>query len=193
VAIPTVPGIPAATPAATRPAPAPVDPDDDLDDDDLDDDYADDPDEADGVIWRAASPAPPTPTSAPAEPPPAPVYPPGKRVRVVLAERKAAARPVRTVIDIQEDGAVGEVLRSGLIKSQLRVAMGFALLGGLPLFLLPAVFDLFPDIGSIAIFGLRLPWLLLGVLVYPFLFGLGWWFTHVAERVEQDFADHVQD
>jgi hypothetical protein len=191
VAIPTVPGIPAATPAATRPAPAPVDPDDDLDDDDLDDDYAEDPDEADGVIWRAASPAPQAP--APVEPPPAPVYPPGKRVRVVLAERKAAARPVRTVIDIQEDGAVGEVLRSGLIKSQLRVAMGFALIGGLPLFLLPAVFDLFPDIGSIAIFGLRLPWLLLGVLVYPFLFGLGWWFTHVAERVEQDFADHVQD
>ncbi|MDT7576221.1 MAG: hypothetical protein QOH17_2554, partial [Pseudonocardiales bacterium] len=136
-------------------------------------------------------PAPQAP--APVEPPPAPVYPPGKRVRVVLAERKAAARPVRTVVDIQEDGAVGEVLRSGLIASQLRVALGFALIGGLPLFLLPAVFDLFPDLGTIAIFGLRLPWLLLGVLVYPFLFGLGWWFTHVAERVEQDFADHVQD
>ena len=184
VAIPTVPGMPAATPSGSRPAP--VDPDDY---DDLDDDYAEDPDEGDGVIWRAESPAPPIP----AELPPAPVYPPGKRVRVVLAERKAAARPVRTVVDIQEDGAVGAVLRSGLIASQLRVALGFALISGLPLFLLPAVFDLFPEIGSIAIFGLRLPWLLLGVLVYPFLFGLGWWFTHVAERVEQDFADHVQD
>ena len=121
------------------------------------------------------------------------MYPPGKRVRVVLAERKAAARPVRTVVDIQEDGAVGEVLRGELIASQMRVALGFALIGGLPLGVLPALFYAFPDIGTIAIFGLRLPWLLLGVLAYPFLFGLGWWFTRAAERVEQDFADHVQD
>ena len=33
----------------------------------------------------------------------------------------------------------------------------------------------------------------LGILVYPFLLGLGWWFTRTAERVEQDFADHIQD
>jgi len=36
-------------------------------------------------------------------------------------------------------------------------------------------------------------WLLLGVLVYPFLLGLGWWHTRTAERVEQNFADHVQE
>jgi hypothetical protein len=29
--------------------------------------------------------------------------------------------------------------------------------------------------------------------VYPFLLGLGWWFTRTAERIEQDFADHIQD
>ena len=34
---------------------------------------------------------------------------------------------------------------------------------------------------------------LLGFLVYPFLLGVGWWHTRTAERVEQDFADHVQD
>jgi hypothetical protein len=197
VAIPTVPRLPA-TPPSAPPAPPIAQPDPDDLDDDLDDDYPDDADEddgAEGVIWRASTPAPaPVPQAAiPEEPPPAPVYPPGKRVRVVLAERKASARPVRTVIDIQEDGAVGEVLRSELIASQMRVALGFALIGGLPIGLLPAMFDLFPDLGTIAIFGLRLPWLLLGLLVYPFLFGLGCWFTRVAERVEQDFADHVQD
>ena len=50
-----------------------------------------------------------------------------------------------------------------------------------------------PELGTIAILGLRLPWLVLGILVYPFLCGLGWWFTRTAERVEQDFADHIQD
>lgn len=192
MAIPTVPGLPAATPTVTTPPRRAVLDDDTDDYPDYPDDYADDSDDGvDGVVWRAATPPPPAPT--PASPAPATVYPPGKRVRVVLAERKAAARPVRTVVDIQEDGAVGEVLRSELIASQLRVALGFALIGGIPLGLLPLLFYAFPHIGTIAIFGLRLPWLLLGVLVYPFLFGLGWWFTRAAERVEQDFADHVQD
>jgi hypothetical protein len=116
-----------------------------------------------------------------------------RRVRVVLAERKGVARPVRTVVDIQEGTGVGELLRSNLIGSQLAVALRFAVGAGLTLGLLPLLFAMFPEIGRIDVLGLRLPWLLLGVLVYPFLFGLGWWHTRTAERVEQNFADHVQD
>jgi hypothetical protein len=168
------------------------------DDSDRDDDDADDGD--DGVIWRAAA-APPPPPARPAPPSlarPAPAAEPtpppsGKRVRVVLAERKAAARPVRTVVDLQGDSPVGEALRTGLIVEQLRVALRFALFGGLTLGVLPVLFYVVPDLGTIAILGLRVPWLVLGILVYPFLLGLGWWFTSTAERVEQDFADHVQD
>ena len=37
------------------------------------------------------------------------------------------------------------------------------------------------------------PWLLLGLLVYPFLVGVAWRYTRVSDRVEQNFADHVQD
>lgn len=200
-AIPTVPGMPARTPT-------PPDPDDDdgySDDYDDDDDGDDDGDGGgDAVIWRAATPPatiPPataspigrTPIPAPRAPEPPSPPPSSKRVRVVLAERKAAARPVRTVVDIQGDGPVGEALRAGLIADQMRVALRFALFGGLTLGVLPWIFYLVPDAGTVAIFGLRLPWLLLGILVYPFLYGLGWWFTRTAERVEQDFADHVQD
>ena len=116
-----------------------------------------------------------------------------RRVRVVLAERKGVARPVRTVVDIQEGTGVGELLRSNLIQSQLAVALRFAVGAGLALGLLPLLFAMFPEIGLIDVFGLRLPWLLLGFLVYPFLLGLGWWHTRTAERVEQEFADHVQD
>ncbi len=116
-----------------------------------------------------------------------------KRVRVVLAERKGVARPVRTVVDIQEGTGVGELLRTNLIGSQLAVALRFAVVAGLSLGLLPLLFAMVPEIGRIEVLGLRLPWLLLGVLVYPFLFGLGLWHTRTAERVEQNFADHVQD
>jgi hypothetical protein len=116
-----------------------------------------------------------------------------KRVRVVLSERKGVARPVRTVVDIQENTGVGELLRSNLIGSQLTVALRFAVVAGLTLGVLPVLFWLFPDIGRTELLGIRLPWLLLGVLVYPYLVLMGYWHTRAAERVEQNFADHVQD
>jgi hypothetical protein len=116
-----------------------------------------------------------------------------KRVRVVLSERKGVARPVRTVVDIQENTGVGELLRSNLIGSQLTVALRFAAAAGLTLGLLPVLFWLVPDIGRMELLGIRVPWLLLGVLVYPFLVLMGYWHTRAAERVEQNFADHVQD
>jgi hypothetical protein len=178
-----------------------------------DDDDVDEP--ADGILWSASSMPPAEPdTPAPgvavpaqrageqetADAPRGARFPrpedddaPAKRVRVVLAERKGVARPVRTVVDIQEGTAVGELLRSNLISSQLRVALRFAAGAGLTLGILPLLFALFPAIGETDVLGLRLPWLLLGVLVYPFLLGLGWWHTRTAERVEQSFADHVQE
>jgi hypothetical protein len=117
-----------------------------------------------------------------------------KRVRVVLAERKSVARPVRTVVDITEGTGVGELLRTNLIGSQLAVALRFAIGAGLTLGLLPLLFAMVPELGRVeVVFGLRLPWLLLGVLVYPFLFGLGLWHTRTAEHLEQNFAEHVQD
>ncbi len=115
------------------------------------------------------------------------------RVKVIFSERRNGAPAVRTVVDVQEGGAVGELLRSNLIGSQLAVALRFAIGVALTLGLLPLAFAMFPEIGRTEVLGLRLPWLLLGVLVYPFLLVLGWWHTRTAERVEQDFADHVQD
>ena len=116
-----------------------------------------------------------------------------RRVRVVLSERKGVARTVRTVVDVQEGTAVGELLRTNLIGGQLAVALRIGGLALLVLGLLPALFAFYPELGRLDVLGLRLPWLLLGVLVYPFLLALGWWHTKAAERVEQNFADHVQD
>jgi hypothetical protein len=130
-------------------------------------------------------------TSA-ADLPPTEPMPSGKRVRVVLSQRKGHARPVRTVIDVQELTEVGEVLTTSLIRSQLGLALrigGLALLG---LGVLPAAFYLFPDLGRFELFGLRLPWLLLGVVAYPFMVLLGWMYARAAEKLEQIFADHIQ-
>lgn len=180
--------------------------DDDLEDDDLIADGMEDE-----ILWSADALPPAEPAAVPqqrqpdepaVEPPRGARFPrpddpdaeaTAKRVRVVLAERKGVARPVRTVVDIQEGTPVGELLRANLIGSQLRVALRFAAFAALTLGSLPLLFAWLPAIGQIDVLGLRLPWLLLGFLVYPFLLALGWWHTRTAERVEQNFADHVQE
>jgi hypothetical protein len=123
----------------------------------------------------------------------APPEPGSTRVRVVLSERKGVARPVRTIKEVQEGTAVGDLLRRDLIRSQLTVTLRFALLTVFVLGSLPAVLVLLPEVGRFHVLGLRVPWLLLGLLVYPFLVGVAWRYTRVADRVEQNFADHVQD
>jgi hypothetical protein len=133
-----------------------------------------------------AVPEPRTPVSAPSDPT-------GRRVRVVFAERRNPTQRVGTMKEVQEGTAIGDLLRTELIGSQLSVALRFAAVAGLSIGLLPLLFVLFPAVGQAEVLGLRLPWLLLGVLVYPFLLALGWWHTRTAERVEQSFADHVQD
>ncbi|MGI8816812.1 MAG: hypothetical protein ACR2G2_16425 [Pseudonocardia sp.] len=125
---------------------------------------------------------------------PAETLPPGKRVRVVLSQRKGAPpRPVQTVVDMQELTQVGELLSASLIRSQLNLAVRIGGIATIALGSLPAIFMIFPVLGRVEFFGLRLPWLLLGGLSYPFLLGLGYLHARSAERLEQIFADHIQN
>lgn len=112
------------------------------------------------------------------------------RVRVDIAARRRV-RVDHTLREIQEQTEVGDVLVRGLIRSQLALALRLSLvvivlLGGLPL-----MFAAFPELSDVTVAGLRLPWLLLGVLAYPFLFGVAWIHVRQAERNEQDLTDFV--
>ncbi len=53
------------------------------------------------------------------------------------------------------------------------------------------VFAVAPKLASARPFGVALPWLLLGVAAFPFLFIVGWVYVHLAERNERDFVDVV--
>ncbi|MEQ3551271.1 hypothetical protein WIS52_12390 [Pseudonocardia nematodicida] len=117
----------------------------------------------------------------------------GGRVRIVLSERRSTAHSSRGLSDVQDPGTVGTVLRNSLVRSQLLLSLRVGMVALIGLGLLPALFMAFPVLGGIAVLGIRLPWLLLGLLVYPFLLGLGWWFVTSAESVEQEFADDVAD
>ena len=49
-----------------------------------------------------------------------------------------------------------------------------------------------PSVAGVRPFGVALPWLLLGVVAYPFLFVVGWIHVHLAERTERDFTELVE-
>lgn len=114
------------------------------------------------------------------------------RTRVVLAQRRGA-RMVRTRVEVQEHTEVGEAMVRGLVRAQLGLALRLALVTVGALCAIPLVGIAFPSLTTATLLGVRLPWLVLGVTVYPFLYGVGRLYIRLAERNEQDFNDLVED
>lgn len=117
----------------------------------------------------------------------------GKRERVVLAERRSSRRVVRTLAEVEEQTGVGEVLVRQLVRAQLTLAMRLMALTVVVLASIPLAFLLAPSLGTVSILGLRLPWLLLGLAVYPFLITVAWSYNRSADRNEQEFTEMVEN
>src|SRR3982750_2101171 len=111
-----------------------------------------------------------------------------ERTRVVLGEVAARRRPTdRGHADLAEQTPVGEALVKGLVRAQLALALRLALVVITGLGALPLLFAVAPAAGAGKGLGVAVPWLLLGVLSFPFLAGVGWAYVRWAERNEQDF------
>ena len=120
---------------------------------------------------------------------------PAQRVRVVLADATRArpvgpAEPAR--VELEEQSPIGEALVRGLVRAQLAVALRLAAVVAVGLGGLPLLFAFAPPLAQFRLFGVALPWLLLGVLAYPVLFGVGAAYVHLAERNEQEFTDLIE-
>ncbi|WP_083883940.1 hypothetical protein [Nocardia higoensis] len=114
-----------------------------------------------------------------------------QRERVVLAGRQGARRmPTRG--EMVEQTEIGEALIDGLIRAQLGLAVRCALVTVLVLGSLPLLFTATP-LGSMRVAGMNLPWLILGVAVYPALMLVGRLYLRWAERNESDFLDVTRD
>lgn len=116
------------------------------------------------------------------------------RVRVTGPPRRRASgvRPTASR-EIDADTELGAVYMSSLLGEQLRLAAGVLVALGLTVGILPLVFHLFPHLSEVRVAGMPVPWLLLGVLVYPWLLALGWIYVRRAEANERDFIDLVDD
>jgi hypothetical protein len=114
------------------------------------------------------------------------------RVRVTSPLTTAPAHVRRSVQqEIDESTGIGEIYMRSLIRSQLRAALTVALTIVLGIGALPLVFLAFDTVTEFELLGVPAPWLILGVLVYPGLFGLGWVYIRQAERAERDFTELV--
>lgn len=114
---------------------------------------------------------------------------PPPRVRVTGPPRRTAAPARRRAEDIDEGTALGAVYVGSLLRAQLGLAARVLLVLGVTVGLLPLLFFAFPGLDEVALAGVPLPWVLLAVLVYPWLVVLGWRFVRSAERHEREFVD----
>ena len=116
-----------------------------------------------------------------------------ERVRITNPLTNASPHLRRSVEqEIDESTAVGEVYMRSLIRSQLRLALVVVFTLMLSVGIMPIVFVMFDSVTLYRVFGIPLPWWILGVVVYPFLLVLGWLYTRQAERAERDFAELVE-
>jgi hypothetical protein len=115
------------------------------------------------------------------------------RTRIVLAEvARARSGRDRTKAELAEQTRVGDALVRGLVRAQLALALRLSIVVAVGLGGLPLLFAVAPAIGTTGLFGVKLPWLLLGVAAYPFLILVGFAYVHLAERNEQDFTALVE-
>ena len=95
--------------------------------------------------------------------------------------------------DIDTDTRLGEIYLGSLLRAQLGLAARVLGMLALAVGSWPLVFHLWPGLAAVEVAGVPLAWLVLGVLVYPLLVGLGWWYVRRAERNERAFADLMDE
>lgn len=105
------------------------------------------------------------------------------------SRRRPRVRPASLTHEIDEQTELGAVYISSLIRSQLRLAVAVLTVALGVLAALPLLFRVVPDLTAITVFGITLPWLILGVVVYPAFLGAAWFYASNAERIERDFVD----
>lgn len=110
----------------------------------------------------------------------------------MLAHRRGS-RLVHTRVEVQEQTEVGDALVRGLVRAQLGLALRLAAVVAGGMAALPLINAVFPELSNASVFGMRLNWLTLAILVYPALYGIGRLFIRLAEQGERDFMGVVDD
>ncbi|MBS43689.1 MAG: hypothetical protein CMH83_11130 [Nocardioides sp.] len=115
----------------------------------------------------------------------------GDRVRVTGPDRRS--RPVPRRRDLHAQTALGDLYLRSLLRAQLRLAAVVVGVLMLTVGALPVLFVVLPGLVDRTLLGVPVPWVVIGVVTYPWLVVLGWWFVRRAERNESRFAELVEE
>lgn len=110
----------------------------------------------------------------------------------MLAHRRGA-RMVRTRVEVQEQTEVGDALVRGLVRAQLGLALRLAAVVVTVIVAIPLLGNAFPAFEQLTVFGIKVNWLILGALLYPMFYGVGWLYVRLAEQSERDFIGIVDE
>jgi hypothetical protein len=91
--------------------------------------------------------------------------------------------------ELEEQTGLGEVYLSALLRAQLRLSVAILLGSAVVVLGLPALFVLLPSTRSLMVGPIPLPWLAVGVLIYPVVFVAARIYVQQAERIEREFSD----
>lgn len=115
-----------------------------------------------------------------------------QRVRVTSSRRGTSPPRRRTATSaLVEQTEIGELYLGGLLRAQLRLALGVIGVVAVTLLGLPLLFALVPMTRELRVGPLPLSWLILGVLLYPVIVTAAAAYTRGAERTERRFTDVV--
>lgn len=94
--------------------------------------------------------------------------------------------------EIDDQTGVGRIYLRSLIRTQLRLGLATVALVVVPLVAMPLLFGLWAPVRELQVGPMPLWWFLLGILVYPAILGVGWWYVRQADRNEAQFTDLVE-
>jgi hypothetical protein len=105
------------------------------------------------------------------------------------ASRRGPVRPVTT--DIDEQTRLGELYMATLIRAQWRLSVSVLASATMMIGTLPLLFLFVPTARTLNVGPIPLPWLILGVLIYPAVWLAGHYYVRQSEQIEREFTELV--
>lgn len=119
---------------------------------------------------------------------------PTQRVRVTASRRGApTARRRPAASALAEQTGLGELYLQGLLRAQLRLTAAVAAMIAVVLLGIPLAFALVPASRELHVGPFPLPWVVLGVLIYPAIVAAAAFYSHRTEQTERRFAQFVSE
>lgn len=122
---------------------------------------------------------------------------PPARGRVRVSAPRTQARRIVDGISVSDEvarqSAVGEVMVRSLIRSQLRLALVVTAGFVASLLLCWGLTRWIPLFSDLRILGVPVPWLILGVGIYPVIGACAWLYVRAATKNENQYRDLVDE